>query len=129
MSLITVEALGEARFSAITRDHSVLCDLSSENREDRGMSPTELLLSALGFCIGLYIERFCERRGIETKGMKIHVSREGAQNPSRIGKILFEVEMPSLIPEEHRESIISVAKRCYLHNTINNPPEMNILLK
>ncbi|MFB0543460.1 MAG: OsmC family protein [Candidatus Bathyarchaeia archaeon] len=127
---ITVEALGEARFSASTRGHSVFCDLSPESGGgDTGMTPTELFLSALGCCVGLYIVRFCDRRGIPTKGMKIQVSREGAQNPSRIGRILFEVEMPSPVPEERREEIIAVAKRCYLHNTLNNPPEMNVLLK
>ena len=130
MSSITVEALGGLRFSAGTRGHKVSCDLPTESRgEDSGMTPPELFLSSLGCCVGVYVIRFCEKNGIQTKGMKIHVSGKGAKEPSRFGNIIFEIETPTSVPQELRDAVIRAAKACYLHNTLNNPPEMNVILK
>jgi len=130
MTSITVEALGGIRFSASARGHQVLCDPSTESGvENIGMSPPELFLSALGCCVGVYVVRFCEKRSIPTEGMKIHVSSKSAEEPSRIGNILFEIEMPKAIPQELRGEVINAAKTCYLHNTLNNPPEMDFVLR
>lgn len=129
MSSIIVEALGGFHFSATAGGHQVQCDLPDESREDKGMTPTELFLSALGCCAGIYIFRFCEKHSIQTKGMKIQVSGKSAKDPSRIGKILFEIDMPTPIPEELRNAVIRTAKTCYLHNTIKNLPEMEYILK
>jgi len=130
MSSVTIEALDGIRFSASTRGHQVFCDLSAASGgEDKGMNPPEMFLSALGCCVGVYVVRFCEKRSIPTKGMKIQVTGEGAKEPSRFGKIVFEIETPTPVPQELRDAVIRAAKTCYLHNTINNPPEMEVLLK
>jgi len=130
MSSITVEALGGIRFSATVRGHQVFCNLPTGSEgENPSMSPSELFLSALGWCVGVYVVRFCERHSIPTKGMKVNVSGKGATEPSRFGKILFEIEMPTPVPEDLRDAVIRAAKTCYLHNTLNNPPEIDITLK
>jgi len=130
MSSVTVEALGDIRFSATVRGHQVFCNLpTGSGGEDTGMNPPELFLSALGCCVGVYVVRFCEKHSIPTKGMKIKVHGKGTTEPSRFGKILFEIETPTPVPEELREAVIRSAKTCYLHNTLNNPPEMEITLK
>ena len=130
MSTVTVEALGGIRFSASTRGHQIFCNPpAGSNGEETSMNPSELFLSALGFCVGVYIVRFCEKHNITTKGMKIQVLGKGTTDPSRFGKILFEIEIPTPVPEELRDAVIRAAKTCYLHNTLNNPPEMDITLK
>ena len=130
MSSASIKAFEETRLSGMSKGHQVFCDVLLESgAETTTMSPPEYFLSALGFCIGVYVKRYCARNSIPIKGMKVQISSKTATNPSRIGKILFEVEMPAKLTQEQREGILAAAKTCYLHNTLLNPPEMNIVLK
>jgi uncharacterized OsmC-like protein len=130
VSSVVVEALEDTCLSAKARGHEVLCEIPiGKEAQPATLSPPEYLLSALGFCIGLYVERYCMKQNISMKGMKLSITSKSATNPSRIGKILFEIDMPIPLSEKQREGILAAAKTCYLHNTLLSPPDIDIILK
>jgi uncharacterized OsmC-like protein len=64
--------------------HRVICDQPFEaGGEDGGMTPPELLLSALGCCAMHYAAEYLRVRGLETKEVEIRVSAEKGGRPVR----------------------------------------------
>jgi hypothetical protein len=51
---------------------------------------------------------------------------ELADNPKRVGRIVVDLELPEGVPEERVEAIKRVAQRCPIHETLNNPPGLDI---
>lgn len=97
--------------------------------KDNGPTPTELFISSLGICIGVYIEGFCKRGGVPYEGMEIKVKWEKSKNPYIISKIDIDVKMPEEILEERKKAVLKVAEHCLIHNTITNHPEIEIKLQ
>jgi len=130
MDELTIKHTGGREFTALCRSHKVVCDQPLDNGgKDSGPTPTELFVSSLGFCIGVYIEGFCKRGGVPYEGMEIKVKGERSKNPYRISKINVDVKMPEEISEERKKAILKVAEHCLIHNTIINHPEIEIKLQ
>jgi putative redox protein len=116
-------------FTAFARNHKITIDQPPDNGgEDRGPTPTELFISSLGSCIGVYVQGFCKRGGVPYEGMELKVSFEKAEDPYRISKIIVDVIMPEKVTEERKKAILKVAGHCLIHNTIANHPEVTINL-
>src|SRR5215472_16405356 len=57
--------------------HRVICDQPfAQGGEDSGMTPPELMLSALGCCAMHYAAEYLRVRGLETENVEIRVSAE-----------------------------------------------------
>ncbi len=117
---------GAMRFSAEIRGHKVMTDQPAPSGGDAAVMPLELLGSALGTCIALYVHHFLASRGLPTEGMRTEVVALGAANPSRIGRYEVEVVLPDGVPESYRPLIERVARSCPAHATLQHPPEIAI---
>ena len=116
-------------FTAFAGNHKITIDQPLDNGgEDRGPTPTELFLSSLGSCIGVYVQGFCKRGGVPCEGMELRVGFEKAEDPYRISKIAVDVTLPEKVTEERKKAILKVAEHCLIHNTIANHPEVTINL-
>lgn len=117
---------GGMRFSAEIRGHKVMTDQPVPSGADSAVMPLELLGSALGTCIALYVHHFLASRGLPTEGMRAEVVALGAPNPNRIGRFEVEVVLPEGVPESYRPMIERVARSCPAHATLQHPPEIVI---
>ncbi len=127
---ITVNYQGGMKFAAQCRDHELIIDLPEESRgNDQGPTPPECFLSSLGSCVGVYVAAFCRNSGFDATGMQIRVSAEKVPHPSRLDKIGVEVFLPNAAAAERKEALLSVAKRCLIHNTLHGNPQVDITLK
>jgi putative redox protein len=107
------------RFSAQVRSHTILTDQPERaHGNDDGPTPVELLGAALGSCIALYVQQFCQVRDLPFEGMKVEVRQQNESNPSRVGKFCVRLVMPEELPPQYALLLGKVARSCPVHNTL-----------
>lgn len=109
---------GGLKFATDIRGHRVIVDQPKAVGNDEGPMPLELMGASVGTCVALYVQQFCETRGLPYEGMRVEVEQIGARNPGRIGKFDIRVILQEEIPEEYSEVLERVAKSCPAHNTL-----------
>jgi len=92
-------------------------------------APFDLFLASLGTCAGIYIQGFCQSRGLSTENMKIIQRME--YNPAKrlIGKIELEIQLPEDFPDKYKDAVINAAELCAVKKHLQNPPEFSIFTK
>ena len=121
--------LGGTAFQAIARGHEIVCDQPRDNGgQDLGMSPPEFLLAALGACAGFYAAEYLKARQLPAAGVRVAVAADKAKSPARLGSFRLEVTVPGLEDERHREGVLRAVKACLIHNTLAQPPAIEIAL-
>ena len=115
------------RFEAETRGHRIEIDQPiSGGGQDRGMTPPELLLAALGSCAAYYAVEYLRARNLPAQGVEVIVHGEKAAGPARLGSFLIEVLVPELPEERHVEGVKAAVKKCLIHNTLLHAPSIEI---
>jgi putative redox protein len=127
MSLISITRKSGLEFTISVRDHSLTSDMSeSDGGRDGGMSPSELLAGSLGACIAMMVQLYCNRHGYRDGEVSATMTYELAENPTRLGAVTIDLEIPRDVPEDRREAVIRVAKACPIHATLEQPPEIDL---
>ena len=127
---VTVDHLGSVQFEIKTRGHSIVSDQPAENGGfDEGMTPPELLLASLGSCAGFYAADYLKRNKLATEGTKVRVTAEKAKNPPRVDNFRIEVEVAPGLSAEHQKGVEDAVHRCLIHNTLLNPPKIELEIK
>ena len=122
-----IKFVGGKQFVINHRGHQIISDQPVESGgEDKGMTPPELLVGALGSCIAIYLVNYCVNAKIPHEGMNIEVFWEKAKDPSRIKSVKVDIEMPGDLSEGRKKALIRVAEHCTIHNTLVHTPEINI---
>lgn len=110
---------GGVKFAAQVRSHRVVVDQPVRGGgEDAGPMPIELLGVSLGTCVALYVQQFCQSRGLPHEGMRVEVEQYAAGNPNRVGEFAVRVVLPGGIPEQYATMLERVAKSCPAHHTL-----------
>lgn len=118
---------GGLRFAADVRSHRIVVDQPVRaGGEDAGVMPIELLGVSLGTCIALYVQQFCQTRGIPTEGMRVELQQYGAANPGRIGEFDVKVILPTELPEQYAGMLERVARSCPAHNTFEHGAQVKV---
>ena len=126
MDLITVTRNEGQQFTLHVRGHDVISDMAvKEGGRDAGPSPVELLAGSLGTCIAMMVQSYCQRHGYEGD-VDVSLTLELADKPKRIAGIVVDVELPSSVPEDKRDVIRRMAERCPVHETLKDPPRVDI---
>lgn len=127
---VIVEHLGDVHFQIKARQHTIACDQPEDNGGfDKGMTPPELLLAALGSCAGYYAAQYLRKHKLQRPGTLVRVSAEKVKNPARMDNFLIEVETPMELDAEHRKGIEQAVHLCLIHNTLQHPPQIAIEVK
>jgi len=110
---------GGLKFAAQVRSHRIVVDQPLRGGgEDAGPTPIELLGVSLGACVALYIQQFCQRRGLPHEGMRVELEQYGAQKPSRVSEFVVHVVLPAELPPHEAAMLDRVARSCPAHNTL-----------
>ena len=124
---VTVRRIGGKQFEAVARGHVVVCDQPAGNGGgDRGMTPPELLLAALGSCAAYYAVEYMNARGFPLDEFSICVRAEKGRRPVRLSDICIGAEVPAGFPSEKYEDLTWAIENCLLHRTLMNPPRVRI---
>jgi uncharacterized OsmC-like protein len=126
MDLITVERKSGFEFGIHVRGHEVICDLSEKDGgTDRGFAPAELLAGSLGACVGMMVQSYCQRHGYDGD-VEVSLTLELADRPKRVAAIVVDVEVPDSVPEDKKDAIRAIARRCPVHETLAASPRVDI---
>ncbi len=126
---VSVEHLGALQFEIKARQHTVLSDQPPENGgHDEGMTPPELLLASLGSCAGFYAAQYLRKYKLATEGTRVRVTADKAKDPARMDNFHIEIEIPSILSEQHRAGVENAVHHCLIHNTLLHQPKINIAI-
>lgn len=127
MRPITVTWDGGMRFTADVRGHKIAVDQPARaGGADSAPMPVELLPTALGTCVALYIQQFLVTRGLDATGMTVEVTSAGAPNPNRLARFALRVIVPAGVPEKYRDAVRRAAEGCTVHHTLTHAPDIGI---
>jgi putative redox protein len=117
---IVVRHHGGLRFVASARSHEIVTDQPLRSGgTDCGATPLELLGAALGSCIALYVQQFCEARSLPSEGMSIEVRQKNESGPNRVGSFSVRVVLPDDMATEYVTILERVVRSCPVHNTLS----------
>jgi putative redox protein len=126
LDLITISRESGLEFNVRMRGHELRSDMSEKDGgRDAGPSPAELVASALGCCVAMMVQRYCETHGYEGD-VEVCSTLELADGPKRIGSIVVDVELPEGVPDDRKDAVRRVAEKCLVHETLFNPPRVDI---
>ena len=126
MDLISVERNEDRSFSIKVRGHAVKADMSEkEGGRDEGPSPVELMAGSLGACIAIMVQSYCDRSGYDGD-VDVSMTVELADKPKRIKAIVVDLDLPESVPEKKKEAIRRIARHCPIHETLKDPPVLDI---
>jgi len=126
VDLISVTRQNGLQFGVSVRGHAVTFDRSpNDGGDDAGPSPVELTAGALGACVAMMAQTYCDRHGYEGD-VEVNLTLQMADSPKRIGAIVVDVEVPESVPEEKKDVIRRMAEKCPIHETFRNPPRVDI---
>ena len=104
---------------AFARFHRVTCDKPfDDGGSDTGMTPEELLLSAVGCSAMQHAAAYLRSRGLSLDGFQLGVSAEPSD--SGLGQIAMYVEAPGLTAHK-REAVLKSIEASPLFRTLAKP--------
>lgn len=114
---------------AFARFHRLVSDQPfADGGTDYGMTPAELLLSALG-CSAMHLAgEFLRSRYLPLDNLEVRVSALMAGHPSRLTEIAVEVDAPNL-NAVRREGLMRALQTCPLYQAMQHPPEVDLRLR
>jgi putative redox protein len=125
---VTAEFIGDLRFEVQARGHRLICDQPADDGgADTGMTPPEFLLASLATCAAYYAAQYLKVRKLPAENLRVRVSAEKAQQPSRLSSFRIEVTAPG-VDERHQLGILRAAKACLIHNTLLGQPSIDIVV-
>ena len=126
---VTIQHRGNVRFEAAARGHRVISDQPAANGgDDEGMTPPELLLSALGTCAGYYAAQYLKARSLSADGLEIRVTADKAVQPARLAQFRIEVILPGL-DHAQEAGILRAVKACLIHHTLLHTPAVETVFR
>ena len=70
-----------------------------------------------------------KNRDWEVGAVRINVKPKVSKDMNRATEIKMEVELEADLTEEQRMEILRETGRCFISNTIKNPPEIRVKIK
>jgi putative redox protein len=99
-----------------------------EGGDGSAPEPYDLLLSAVGTCVGVNVLYFCESRNIPTEGIEMSMSIEKNDKTHLAERIRMRMRLPDTFPDRYRSAVKRVADLCAVKRTFSNPPEISFVL-
>lgn len=117
---------GGLRFTTEIRGHRLVVDQPQPKGGDTAPMPMELMGAALATCVALYVQQYCDSRGLPYQGMRVELQQHTTRNPYRVGTFEVRVVLPEALAPEHMEMLERVARSCPVHNTLMHAPGFEV---
>jgi uncharacterized OsmC-like protein len=105
----------------------VLVDQPAEaGGADTAPTPTELFVASLASCVAFYAGRFLDRHHLDRTGLRVTAEFTLAtERPARVGSVRLRLTAPGL-PVERHAALHAVVSKCTVHNSLHQPPSVDI---
>ena len=134
MTRVEVFHADNLQHEATVGEHAILLDEPvTAGGDGKGMNPYELLLAALGGCIGITLRLYARQKGwalddvrVVLEHDKVH-AQDCADCEHEVGMldvIRRKVEIDGDLTDAQRERLQEIARRCPLHRTLTGTIEI-----
>ncbi len=119
---ILVTLPGGRRVDARLGGHLVRTDQPRDDGgEDSAPSPFQLFLASIGTCAGVFVQGFCQKRGLPTEGIRV-LERIRYGEDGALAGVDLDIEVPPSFPEKYRDALVRVADKCSVKKAIAAQP-------
>jgi ribosomal protein S12 methylthiotransferase accessory factor len=123
---ILVTLPGGRRVDARLGAHVVRTDQPREKGgEDTAPSPFQHFLASIGTCAGIFVQGFCQKRGLPFEGIRILERPSYAQDGTLTG-VDLEIRVPPDFPEKYHQALVRVADKCSVKKAIADQPRFAV---
>jgi len=126
MNLISVNYEDGAKFSVRIGKHELTIDHPEDEGEGAGPMAPELLVASLGACMAARIVRYCRTKQLPHEGLSLDLVPELSEDGRRVARITIDVNLPEGFPEDRKIAARRAAEGCAVHNTLREPPEIDM---
>ena len=131
--------IGKTKYltDVVTGKHHILSDEPATlGGEDRGPSPYDFLLAALGTCTAITLRMYADRKKIDLEQVDIALSHqkihakdcdECETKTGKVDEIVRTVKVTGNLTEAQRARLIDIADLCPVHRTLRS--EIQIVTK
>ncbi|MGW0758459.1 OsmC family protein [Streptomyces sp. NPDC002814] len=118
-------------FAVEIRGHQLLVDQPLEaGGKDTAPTPTELFAASLATCVAFYAGRYLTRHGLHHDGLRVRTEfTMAADRPARVASIRLVLVPPPALSAQRHAALLAVASHCTVHNTLHEPPEIDLELE
>ena len=131
MSPITVRTEKGYRTAIHIRNHTVIADeLIQDGGTDTGPTPMEILLGTVGACVAVTTKAYAQRKSWPLEGVSVELEMECIKRedyPAYTGDAAFiheireHIQFEGPLTEEQRARLMTIAGKCPVHLTLENP--------
>lgn len=124
-----IESLGGVASQVRVGSHTLVFDQPSSvpGGEDRGPSPLDVMVAAIGACAHYFAAAFLFARKISPDGLRVEVDGDKARDPSpRIARLSIHITLPAAVPEHYLPLIEKAVRNCPTYGTLVHPPEVSL---
>lgn len=113
------------------RQHAVMADeLLQDGGTDIAPTPMEILLGTVGACVAVTTRAYAQRKGWPLEGVSVELEMERIKRedyPDYSGEASFvheikeQIQFEGPLTEEQRARLLTIAGKCPVHLTLENP--------
>lgn len=116
-------------FEVRVRGHRLVVDQPvSHGGDDQGPTPTELFVASLAACSAHYAQTYLARHGVTPSGVVVESEFRWDESGSRVERISLLLRLPPEVEGQRREAALRAARRCAVHLSLEQPPEISLEL-
>ncbi|WP_405577286.1 OsmC family protein [Streptomyces sp. NBC_01092] len=129
--VLEVTHLDGDAYAVDVRGHQLLVDQPTEaGGKDTAPTPTELFAASLATCVAFYAGRYLRRHGLHHTGLQVRAEFTMAiDRPARVASVRVILTPPSALSAQRHAALLAVASHCTIHNTLRQPPAIDIELE
>jgi uncharacterized OsmC-like protein len=117
-------------YSVEIRGHRLQVDQPADaGGTDTAPTPTELFAASLATCVAFYSGRHLVRHGLHRTGLRVGAEfTMSSERPARVESVRITVTPPPGLSPQRHAALLAVASHCTVHNTLHQPPRIDIEL-
>ena len=134
MTELTVLHIEKYQHEATSRGHSIVVDEPEDvGGDDRGQTPYELLLAALGSCTAITVRMYAARKGWPLDDVRVDLSHERVHakdcedceaEDGQLSVIRRRVTFTGDLDDDQLARLRQIANRCPVHRTLEGTVEI-----
>lgn len=120
---VDIANAGDYSFKVKTKGYEFIIDTKG-----KGAMPPEAFLASIGSCLGVYLRKYADGAKLALPGFDISVEAElSKEDPACFRRINVVIDFKGMqLDEQTLRSMREYLKKCPLHNTLTNNPEIEI---